>query len=469
MPLSLSVGRQRRAALRGGALLCVAALALLSAAVCAAPPAPPRPDKEAFRFGEVDLELLDQVNALDKKFEESGLVYRDAALTAYVEQVGQSLLPKEAAPENVTWKFRVFRDPTVNAFALANGSIYVHTGMLALFENESQLAAVLAHEVVHVRNRHQYLAYRSNRKKAVAAHVFGAIGGYTGMGGAFASLAAQFVLSLTVSGYSRELEKEADLEGAQALLASTYDPDEMAGAFRRLQKKFDVDLDRHILESLYGSHPKLKDREEYVAAAVKAAPQRRTPTAEELAALKERYLKNCEEATRHDVRLAAEQGMYRTALAHGRKLVDSRADSAENVVALADAYAALGPRAPEPTPEELTGKGKGDARKMRSKLMLDEEEKALVAKPAGQEWQKKNFAEAEKLYRRAMELDAKNALAYRGLGALMEKAQSAQAAIDAYRRYVELRPDAMDRLLVMRRIKLLEAKLGAAGQPASPQ
>lgn len=425
-------------------------------------------NKEAFRFGDADRELLEQVSQLDKKFEEHGLVYQNAALNAYVEQIGRSLLPKDEPLENVTWKFRVFRDPSVNAFALANGSIYVHTGLLALLENESQLAGVLAHEIVHVRNRHQYLAYRSSRKKAATAHVFAAIGGYTGMGGFAASIAAQFVLSLTVSGYSRELEKEADLEGAQALLASPYDPNEMAGAFRQLQKKFDVDLDRHILESLYGSHPKLKDRTEYVGEAVSRAPQKKTLTAEELAALKERYLRACEEVTRHNIRLDIEKGLYRTAIAHGRKLVDFRADSADNVVALADAYAALGPRTPEPTAEELSDKGKGDTRKMKNKLTLDEEEEALAATSAGQDLRKKNFVEAEKLYRHAIELDGHNAMAYRGLGALLEKAQNAEEAVSAYRRYVELKPDAIDRLLVMRRVKALEAKLGA-GASSAPQ
>jgi predicted Zn-dependent protease len=56
-----------------------------------------------------------------------GLIYRDPELNAYVDRVGRSLLKPEDQLENVVWRFRVFRDPSVNAFALPNGSIYVNT------------------------------------------------------------------------------------------------------------------------------------------------------------------------------------------------------------------------------------------------------------------------------------------------------------------------------------------------------
>src|SRR5215470_12284609 len=102
--------------------------------------------QESFRFGEVDLEFLDQIKQLDKKFEEQGLVYREPQLNAYIDRLGRSLLKPEDQLENVVWQFRVMRKPTINAFAMPNGSIYVHTGLLARMENEAQLASVLSHE-----------------------------------------------------------------------------------------------------------------------------------------------------------------------------------------------------------------------------------------------------------------------------------------------------------------------------------
>src|SRR5260370_42004296 len=81
-------------------------------------PAPP----EDFKFTKVDLDLLDQVNLLDKRFEREGLLYEDEATTAYVQRIGDSLVPRENKEmEHVLWRFRVLRDPIPNAFALPNG------------------------------------------------------------------------------------------------------------------------------------------------------------------------------------------------------------------------------------------------------------------------------------------------------------------------------------------------------------
>jgi hypothetical protein len=74
--------------------------------------------QESFRFGEVDLEFLDQIKQLDKRFEEQGLVYREPQLNAYVDRLGRSLLKPEDQLENVVWQFRVMRNPLVNAIAL---------------------------------------------------------------------------------------------------------------------------------------------------------------------------------------------------------------------------------------------------------------------------------------------------------------------------------------------------------------
>ncbi len=415
--------------------------------------AQPRP--EPFRFGDVDLEFLDQTKQLDKKFEDQGLVYREPELNAFVNRVGNTLLKSEDQLENVNWQFRVYRDPAVNAFALPNGSIYVFTGLLARVQNEAQLAGILAHEIVHVRNRHGYLSYRSYRKKMLTINILSAVGAYTG-GGWGAGVAAQFMLAISVIGYSRELEKEADLTGAQLLAVSPYDAREMVNALECLKEKDEVDLNG---EPFYGDHPKTKARVAYLNDWVtKSVPQRETKEAY-AGSSKEDYRKSVEAVTRHDVELAIDAGLYRTAIALGKQLVEVHPDSSANVTSLADAYAALGPRPIEPTVEEKTGKGKRDARKRRSKLTLQEEEKTLAATAAGQELQKANYAEAEKLYRQASELDQNYALAWRGLGELAEKQNQPQPAAEAYQKYLALQPAAMDRLLITRRIKTLEPKL----------
>src|SRR5262249_20092410 len=99
--------------------------------------ATPPPVNEEFKFGKVDVELFEQVQLLDKRFEREGLVLEDEATSAFLTRIGKSLVPKGLTLENVVWKFRALRDPQPNAFALPNGSIYVTTGLLSLMDNES--------------------------------------------------------------------------------------------------------------------------------------------------------------------------------------------------------------------------------------------------------------------------------------------------------------------------------------------
>jgi hypothetical protein len=64
------------------------------------------------------------------------------------------------------------------------------------------------------------LSYRSYRKKMPAINLLSIAGTYSGMGGWGASVAAQFMPGVSIIGYSREIEKEADLEGARLMAAS---------------------------------------------------------------------------------------------------------------------------------------------------------------------------------------------------------------------------------------------------------
>jgi predicted Zn-dependent protease len=139
-------------------------------------PVEPSSTTSTFQFIEADNQLLQEVNELDLQYERKGLVYRDPEAEAFLSQVGERLTEDGPAPQNVVYKFRILRDPMVNAFALPNGSIYVNTGLLALLENEAQLAAILSHEITHVTMRHAYLMNRSSRKKALTMNVLEMLG-----------------------------------------------------------------------------------------------------------------------------------------------------------------------------------------------------------------------------------------------------------------------------------------------------
>jgi len=417
--------------------------------------ATPPPVNEEFQFGKVDLELLEQVNLVDRRFEREGIVLEDEATNAYLDRIGKVLIPKGLKLENVTWRFRAARDPQPNAFALPNGSIYVTTGLLALLDNESQLAAILAHELTHVMRRHTYLQNRSNRKKFLTMNIVAAVGAYApgGIAGAMimiVSAVAPFLVLATMFGYSRDLEREADLKGIDMMISAEYPPEEMVKALQLLTN----DLEGEQIKLFYNDHPELQERIKYLSSYLGARADKVTPEME-LHREKNAYLQKAEPVMRHDIQLAINAARFRSAVYLAQKLVYFHPDSSENVFWLAESYRLLGPRSQQLTEKELTNSAKKDAAKKREKRTVEEEERELLTTPAGQENSKAHQQKAEELYRRALSLDNPTPLAHRGLGMLYEKLGRKPDALIEYRKYIELSPAAFDRERIQKRIEAL--------------
>src|SRR6516164_509832 len=117
-----------------------------------------------FKFTKIDLQLLDDINEVDRQVAKKGLLFENPDLQTYVDSVCKRLIGDRPTPENVKFRCLVLRDPMQNAFAEPNGTVYVTTGLLALLENEAELAGILGHELTHTYNRHLYFENRSIRK-----------------------------------------------------------------------------------------------------------------------------------------------------------------------------------------------------------------------------------------------------------------------------------------------------------------
>ncbi|MEI9813950.1 MAG: M48 family metallopeptidase [Acidobacteriota bacterium] len=192
-------------------------------------------------------------------------------LTDYVNRIGARLAKSKRAG-GFPYTFEVLNDPSINAFALPGGPMFVHTGLIAAVDNESQLAGVLAHEMSHVALRHG----STNVSKAniiqlpamLGANVLGAKGGIWGtLGQLGIGLGAQSVLLK----YSRDAEKEADLNGAQIMNDAGYDPTQMAIFFDKLQA--DGERDNSKLANFMSDHPTPGRRVDYVNAQNKLLPK----------------------------------------------------------------------------------------------------------------------------------------------------------------------------------------------------
>jgi hypothetical protein len=102
---------------------------------------------------------------------------QDPELQGYVEKVGKSLVPGWVDPNVYRFNFSIIADPSLNAFALPDGTVVVHTGLLAALENEAQLATVLGHEIAHVTHRHGYRGYKHQSGKMKWLQLGALVGG----------------------------------------------------------------------------------------------------------------------------------------------------------------------------------------------------------------------------------------------------------------------------------------------------
>lgn len=416
-----------------------------------------------FHFSPPDEKLLEQANELDRQFEKKGMVYRDPVAEDYLENIGDGLLRGAPPPERVTYRFRILRDPMVNAFALPNGSIYVNTGLVAVLENEAELASILGHEITHVTDRHTYLLNRNIRKKAVAMEVIEAAGsaaGYFPAGALFGSsmaLAAtmgQVIVVSTIYGYSRELESDADAAGYGRLIRANYD----GAAMKRSLQLLDEKLEFEPTEPFWRTHPKLVNR---IATADKLA---KTENSEHPRTVTETdYFEHMAPVIRANAILDLDSRRARTAVARAQRLVNWRPDDAANQTLLADAYRALGAKTAQPGEPEATPTGQATVRKHLRKFTDEEEQKALLQKPSGPPTLESNRSQAESLYLKAIALNPALPDPHRGLGMLYQDEARPADAVREYQLYLDLAtPQALDRLRIERRVEALKTELEGA-------
>lgn len=129
-----------------------------------------------------------------------------------------------------TWDYAVFSEKSPNAFVLPSGQIGVTDSLLALVQNDDQLASVIGHEIGHVVANHAAERASSQSLTAVGlAAVGGAAGRYGDAVNAYGGLAAQYGLLLP---YSRRDELEADRLGVDYMAAAGFRPSEAVALWR---------------------------------------------------------------------------------------------------------------------------------------------------------------------------------------------------------------------------------------------
>jgi predicted Zn-dependent protease len=190
-------------------------------------------------------------------------LYQDDELQAYVSRLGKKLAADSERP-NLPWSFQVVDDPSVNAFALPGGFIYVTRGLMAHLTSEAELVSVLGHEIGHVTGRHSV----EQMSKAQLAQI-GLIAGMI-LQPELANYGdlAQTGLGLLFLKYGRDDEREADDLGLRYLVNENYDPREMPQVFETLRRVSERETQGGRVPGWLSTHPTPENRIDRISSQV---------------------------------------------------------------------------------------------------------------------------------------------------------------------------------------------------------
>jgi len=195
-------------------------------------------------------------------------VIRNPVLTDYVNKVGRRLVAaREAQESGFPFTFEVVADPTINAFALPGGPMFINTGLLRAVDNEAQLAGVMGHEMSHVILRHGTNQATKSKFVELPALLGSQVAGGS-LVGQLTKLGIGLGANSVLLKFSRSAESQADLMGSHLMAESGYNPMEMARFFEKLNQQGG----QRTIQFL-SDHPNPENREKAIEQEVHRLPE----------------------------------------------------------------------------------------------------------------------------------------------------------------------------------------------------
>ena len=392
-------------------------LAALLASACATPvtPTPPiaSPSPASERGAPADVAAEEQAIAAGVE------THDDPLVSEYLAGVADRLLlADERASDAPSITLVVVRDPTINAFVLPSGRIYLHTGLLGRLENEAQLATVLARALAR-RARADAVPGRAGDAEigaaiariapAIAAALTAAVpaAGEEAGGARLSAMAATILgkrlgvaYAAAMTGAGREVEAQVDADAAVRLAQAGYDVGEAPRTFERLRREARAGgpLETFVL----GRDAALAERVDSLSR-LAAAHESRVPVRERVP-----FDLQLASVVRENARLEMRAGRFRAAQEQLDRLLGATPD------------------------DPLVHLYHGDLHRLRSqraRSVADRDELARAAMAS---------------YERCAALDPTGSVVLRQAGLLYYQQRQLLRAREAFTRYVEQSPDAPD-------------------------
>lgn len=157
----------------------------------------------------------------------------DQRLQSYLSAIGQRLAQQPDA-RDYPYSFTLINEPSINAFALPGGPIFVHVPLFNAAASEAELAGVLAHEISHIALRHGTSQASKAQIVQLPAILAGAAIGQESVLAQLGQLGLGLGVNSLIMKYSRSAETEADALGVRIMSGAGYDPVAMARFFEKL-------------------------------------------------------------------------------------------------------------------------------------------------------------------------------------------------------------------------------------------
>jgi predicted Zn-dependent protease len=333
--------------------------------------------------------LWQMVAKTEEELKESRFRVREAGIEDYVREVACRLAGDYCRDVRVY----VVRTPYFNASMAPNGMMQVWTGLLLRAHNEAQLAAILGHEIGHYLERHTLLRWRDLRLKTDLA-AFAGLGMSAAGVGQFGQLKDIIALA-AITSFSRDQEREADAIGLDLMAKAGYAPLEASSVWAQLIEEREKAKEKNAPVFFLQSHPGHEERMGTLRAAAAGM-------------LGDSFAERWRDRMRRFRRVLIEDELklrqYDSSLVVLNQLGRGGSEDGELAYYIGEVY-------------RLRDE-KGDAERARDAL-----ERALAQADCPPE-------------------------AHRSLGLVQRRLGEAKGADAAFRRYLELRPDAADRAMI---------------------
>lgn len=182
-------------------------------------------------------------------------IYLHDSLQRLINSIGSKLVSRL---KNNPFEFKFFLVDTEepNAFALPGGYVYVSRGILPLIQTEDELAGIMAHEIIHITQRHSVKQVKKGAVTGLLTVPGKILNTVTGTSiGNVLNAPITLTTKAFISKYSRGHESEADKFGIQLAASAGYKTEALADALERLSKEVELVTGNREKQSYFSSHP----------------------------------------------------------------------------------------------------------------------------------------------------------------------------------------------------------------------